>query len=321
MSATETGVPGRAKAFSSLLMLVLFAVAGLLVGQFLALLAALPFTDMSVEALQTRLADPTGYADSRLILLVMQAVSSICTFMLFPLLFWHLIERRPIAELVERPTAWLLPFLAMCLLIVPVCMPIVGYTAYLNDAVEFPESLAGLEATFREMETRIQTLTKFLVAFEGTGELLLGLLVVAVLPGIGEELLFRGLMQPYVHRLTGNQHVAIWVTAFIFSAIHMQFYGLLPRMMLGAMFGYLFAWSGSIWIAAFAHFVHNGLTLLLLYLHQQQQIPVDIENPETFPAGMAAAALLVALGLLQFFRQILKRSHKPGVSSYSDPTQ
>jgi membrane protease YdiL (CAAX protease family) len=106
----------------------------------------------------------------------------------------------------------------------------------------------------------------------------IGLAVIAGLAALGEELFFRGVLQSLFERYTGNHHVAIWVSAGIFSFIHFQFFGFFPRLFLGAFFGYLYVWNRNIWIPIVAHLFNNGWTLTMQYLYQQKQIAVDPEK-------------------------------------------
>src|SRR5690606_21183338 len=123
------------------------------------------------------------------------------------------------------------------------------------------------------------------------GELILGILVIGVLAGIGEEYLFRGILQPKLHIYTGNAHAGIWLAAFIFSAIHFQFYGFLPRLMLGALFGYLYYYSGSLVYPIIAHILNNVFTVVAVYLSKLGIVEFDIEG------NMEVEWYYVALGL------------------------
>ncbi|TAF81977.1 MAG: CPBP family intramembrane metalloprotease, partial [Sphingobacteriales bacterium] len=96
------------------------------------------------------------------------------------------------------------------------------------------------------------------------------LLMIAILPAIGEELFFRGTIQNIFTALFKNPHVAVWLTAILFSAIHLQFYGFLPRMFLGALFGYLFIWGKSIWLPILGHFLNNGFAVIMAFRLQQE---------------------------------------------------
>jgi len=107
--------------------------------------------------------------------------------------------------------------------------------------------------------------------------------VIAVLAGFGEELVFRGLLQPELHKATGNIHFAIWTSAIFFSALHMQFYGFIPRMFLGALFGYLYYWSGNLIIPMFAHFFNNFMAVTSIYYGFSDLPGMESDKPESAP--------------------------------------
>jgi membrane protease YdiL (CAAX protease family) len=173
-----------------------------------------------------------------------------------------------------------------------------------NSHLVLPESLSELEAWMKESETQMMALTKFLTDFENIQELLAGILVIGVLAGIGEEVFFRGLIQPKIRLYTGSIHWGIWLTAIIFSAIHMQFYGFLPRMFLGAIFGYLYVYSGSLVYPILAHIFNNSITVLLIYLSKQGKIDFDIESTDQVSYPLAFLGLLVLLVGIYYFKRL-----------------
>jgi membrane protease YdiL (CAAX protease family) len=137
--------------------------------------------------------------------------------------------------------------------------------------------------------------------------MLLAVVVIAVLPAIGEELVFRGIIQRELFRGTNNIHVAIWISAAIFSAIHIQFYGFVPRMLLGALFGYLYYWSGNLWMPIIAHFINNGFTVVAMYLYQQGSVKMDIENAEAAPWSSVLFSAVITTALLYFFKKFYEK--------------
>src|SRR5690606_2422366 len=114
-------------------------------------------------------------------------------------------------------------------------------------------------------ELQMEKITEKILQVTSFSGLLLNLLVIAIIPAIGEELLFRGCLQPVFHRWTKNIHIAIWITAIIFSAIHVQFYGFIPRMLMGAVFGYMLYWGRSIWLPIIAHFINNATAVIYTF--------------------------------------------------------
>jgi hypothetical protein len=147
-----------------------------------------------------------------------------------------------------------------------------------NDMMKLPDFLNGLEAWMKTMEEEAEKLTRAFMQMPTPGAFLFNMFMIALLPAIGEEFMFRGLIQRLFKEWLGNIHVAIFLSALLFSAMHMQFYGFLPRMVLGIVFGYLFYWSGSIWIPVFAHFIQNGLVVMVTYLGENGIIYGDYEN-------------------------------------------
>ena len=134
--------------------------------------------------------------------------------------------------------------------------PLLDFTYRLNEWALVPGS--DVHTWAGALESQAMVITKSILQFSSTTDVLPVLFSVAVLPALCEEWLFRGTLQPILVRASGNIHVGIWVSAALFSAIHMQFFGFIPRMLLGAGFGYLVVYSGSLWPAILGHFVNNA---------------------------------------------------------------
>jgi membrane protease YdiL (CAAX protease family) len=145
-------------------------------------------------------------------------------------------------------------------------MPLIDFMSTINSKMIFPESLSWLEQWMKQSEENASVITKVFLNTSGISGLLVNLLMIAVIPAFGEELMFRGFIQKYLTKRM-NVHLAIFVSAFIFSAIHFQFYGFLPRFMMGLFFGYLLLWSGSLWLPIFAHFINNGAAVVITYIY------------------------------------------------------
>lgn len=254
-------------------------------------------------------AAPNGWYD----LMLLQAVNHLGTFLLPALLYWSVIERRTWSQFNVRPLS-AVAGLSLVTLIVVAFMPFDGLIIEWNQNIHLPQTLAPLEGWMRDKEKSLAGITKFLTTFQTTGQLLTALLVIAVIPAIGEETLFRGILQRNLTYWTGNVHVGIWVAAALFSAIHVQFLGFFPRMLLGALFGYLYVWSGNLWVPILAHFVNNGFTVLMVYLYQRRMTTIDVEGTDSVPVLGALVSGLLTLGLLFFF----KTRNEPG--SLADET-
>ncbi|UJP65369.1 CPBP family intramembrane glutamic endopeptidase [Mongoliitalea daihaiensis] len=179
-----------------------------------------------------------------------------------------------------------------------------------NASVVFPEFLADIEQYLRQKENQLMELTKFLTDFDSISEVLAGILVIGILAGLGEEVFFRGVLQPKLTGYFNNPHVAVWVTAIIFSAIHLQFYGFVPRVFLGAIFGYLYLYSGSLVYPILAHILNNTFTVVMLYLNKLGILEFDLEESGQVPL---LTALLGLLGMIFLFR-VFKKQHSQETS-------
>ena len=155
----------------------------------------------------------------------------------------------------------IIPVLFLALLIIP----ITTFLGYLNSGIDLPAWLAGTEKWIGEMEKQADLLTGYLVNSSDVPTLLLNLAIMAVIPAIGEELFFRGLLQRLLGELIKSPHLAIWLVSIVFSSIHMQFYGFFPRLLLGLIFGYLYFWSRNIWMPIIMHFVNNAVPVILSF--------------------------------------------------------
>lgn len=173
--------------------------------------------------------------------------------------------------------------------------PLLNLIIQLNANMHLPEALKAIEKWMQQSEEQAAKLTKAFMKMESRGDLLLNLVMVALLPAIGEEFLFRGVIQNLLSQLTRKKHAAIIITAVLFSAIHMQFFGFFPRFLLGVLLGYLLVWSGSIWLPVFAHFLNNGMAVMASWLQQHYKLEMD---PDTIGAHPEDWWMLVLSGII-----------------------
>lgn len=144
-------------------------------------------------------------------------------------------------------------------------MPAVELLSSLNASYSFPESMKGIEDYFRAADMRAMEATQRALSGSGVGFYILNIIALAITPAICEEMFFRGVLQKNLVGMMKNKHIAILLTAFVFSAVHIQFSGLLPRFVLGAVLGYLFYTSGSLWTSIVAHATNNALVVSAAY--------------------------------------------------------
>lgn len=211
-----------------------------------------------------------------IILLLGQGFLSLIMFVVFALVFTRIALKINPYEFFQKFSSGAVGFI---LLITISFMVINSAVAEWNMTLDFPDS--SFEDWAKRSEGQLRVLTEHLTNFVSPTHFLLALLVVAVIPAVGEELLFRGLLQNLFAKAFSNHHIAIWVSGFIFAAIHMQFYGLVPRMLLGVLFGYLYYWSGNLSLAMIAHFINNGFALTMLYLAKTNVIDMSQEQMES----------------------------------------
>lgn len=297
--------------FLQLLTLAGFGFIGLFLGQFIAYIAVMPMLSYDLEEVGNMFMNATASEAYRTPLLIAQGLMSLIMFGGAPLAFISITKQFTVKEIfVQRPNNWL-PLLLLGGILTVVFMPIGAYLIHWNQAMKLPESMATLEHWMRVMEDTATNTTQYLLQFESSTQFAMGLLVIAVLPGLLEEFLFRGVLQNLLQRWTGNGHLAIWISAFAFSAIHFQFYGFLPRMVLGALFGYLYFWSGNLIVPIFAHFVNNAYTVIGFYL-QKDLFGEGVSLTETeLPSLTTLLVSLVLAGFLAFiFRKLSLTPHK-----------
>ena len=159
----------------------------------------------------------------------------------------------------------------LCVAIILTAIPLINCLVACNEAIRLPEAWSAVEQMMQQMEQQAAALLKSFMDY-GDGAwwaLLLNLVVLAILPAIGEELAFRGVLQGLImgdRPSVARRHVAVWVTAFVFSFIHFQFYGFIPRMLLGALLGYVMLWSGHIGYSMLMHATNNALSVIIYYL-------------------------------------------------------
>ncbi len=188
------------------------------------------------------------------------------------------------------------------ILFIIIAIPAIDTLAQLNTKIHLPNFLSDIETWMRETEAQTNAITERLLYVSTIKELIINILIIALAAAISEELLFRGFLQR-IFEEKFNHHVAIWTTAFIFSAIHFQFLGFIPRMLLGASFGYMAVWSRSLWVPIIAHFLNNAIGVVAAYLNNNQIVDIELEN-----FSYTAGAISFTLSILIMY--IMRRSGK-----------
>ncbi|WP_242926374.1 CPBP family intramembrane glutamic endopeptidase [Pontibacter vulgaris] len=288
--------------FFVLLLLLAFMTGGYFVASFFYSLLVNWIFGISIMELVKIVENPAAYPNGANAMLMFQGLVQFFSFVIAPLYLLRVSGYNINLYLNWKERPWL-PLILLSGLLVLLIMPANSVIIEWNATAKFPGFMKGLEEWARAKEDELAELTKLIADFGTLPRLLVGLLVIAVIPAIGEELVFRGVVQKQLHRWTGNPHVAIWVAALIFAAIHVQFFGFVPRAVLGALFGYLYYWSGNIIVPIVAHFVNNGFSVLLLYLHQTKAVKFDVESTEAMPLYSIILSLVLSAAVLYFLHK------------------
>lgn len=200
-----------------------------------------------------------------------------------------------------------------------VAIPFINFLGDLNGRMKLPQWLSGLEDWMRSSEDTAKMVVDKFMEVKSISGLLFNIFMIAIIPAIGEELMFRGVIQKIFIRMTRNYHWGIWLAAIVFSALHFQFFGFLPRMVLGAMFGYLLVWTKSMWVPMLAHFVNNAMGVLGYYLINRGTITKDIEDWGTdsgqFPYVIISFA---ALGFLLYLIYRMEQAKTKMPANHND---
>ena len=284
------GIYADKSALFQLYILLLLVLGGLILASFI--------TTIPLLLLQGIDGSQKGIAFDPSLMRITQFISAVGTFLLPACFFAWLCSNQPkrYLSIGKLPT---LEVLALTFLSMFLINPAISLTGLLNQQMELPSFMEGIEHWMRTREDEAERLTLLLLSEKGIGALLANLLVVALTAGITEEFLFRGAFQRILERWTSNPHWVIWIAACLFSAFHMQFYGFLPRMLLGVYFGYLLYWSRNIWIPVFAHFTNNAFAVICMsdeQLKQNEFISGEVTAPNLLPY-----IVMAVIGLVLFY--------------------
>ncbi len=211
-------------------------------------------------------------------LLILQATTACGALILAPLLYLRLFTHYSLGMLFQWQKSYTTALL-VTLGLSWAFMVVNTWFVQWNMTIQLPHWLRAFEEWAQEKEAALKKLTTLFTTFHSTADLGIGIMVMGIIPAIGEELLFRGLIQQLCYKITNNIHLAIGVSAFAFSAIHLQFYGFIPRFLLGILFGYIYWWTKDLTFPMVAHFFNNAFTLLMLFLFQQGLITQEITTP------------------------------------------
>ena len=227
----------------------------------------------------------------------MQISSQLFTFVFPPIAYAFLVKEKPVNALGLKKSKilWFLIGIAMIFVI----MPFNSILAEWNANLTLPDSMSRIESLMKQMQDAATEMIEKFVSVDTIGGLVLNLFMIAGLAALGEELLFRSIIQTSLIKICKNAHIGILIASVIFSFIHFEFYGFFPRLILGMLLGYMFYFSGSIWIPMLMHFLNNGTVVLIYFLNNKgiQNIDVDTFGQTSIPVLIISIVVMIALFL------------------------
>ena len=229
---------------------------------------------------------------------LLQLFNTLALFLIPAMIFSQLFSPKP--EVFLRLNRFSTPLIMLLVGILFIAFtPITDALAWLNDSVHLPDFLAGFEAEMRNSAESQQLLIGSFMEMNSFSTFLYNLVLLAVVPALGEEFFFRGIVQRLLIRNTNRIHLSIWVTGLAFGLMHQQFFAIIPLTILGALLGYIKEWTGSLWASILAHFVNNALIVVVAYFMNYNMSDLEaLSSPDVFillPAVVVTGAIIYFL--------------------------
>lgn len=186
-----------------------------------------------------------------------------------------------------------------------------------NESITLPESFSDLEQAMRGAEEAAAQSVDMLMGGNTVADLIMGVLIIGVMAGLSEEFFFRGGLMRLMSASGLNVHASVWITAVVFSTFHFQFYGFVPRVVLGAFFGYLLVWSGSVWLPAIVHTVNNSIIVVATWLSRNGYIDFDIDTAGSSNFTLILGSIILTAGIIRAMNKHLfpRPAKEPGNSA------
>lgn len=282
----------------------------IIVGAFLSRLLFSLITSTNLTDFDRMIFEMEGETEARFFLLLMQALNAIFVYFVLPILYVFFFQKN-LKQIFLIRKKRLGSFMLISLFIFITALPFISQLIEFNQQLQLPERLSDLQEIFLGMEERAQKVTDLIVLYDYWYEIIPILFVIAVLAGIGEELLFRGVIQNEIYGIFKNPHVAIWISAVLFSFIHFQFQGFLPRMVLGGLLGYLYYWSCSLLVPIFIHFVNNVLTFTLInYARRQDETLINTSTSLGITVISTIICIMLVIACYRLSLKVKKMSYE-----------
>ena len=247
-------------------------------------------------------------------MLSMLTVQDVLAFIVPAIAAMAIFYRRPLhAMCLDRAPGW--KAIAIVVAFYILSLPAMNWIVSFNESLSLPESMNGIEQLMRSLEDAAAETTKTLLDIHSIWELVPCVLVVGLMAGLSEEILFRGAMLRTMQDSRLGMHAVVWIVAIVFSAIHMQFYGFIPRMLLGVWLGYLLVWTRSLWVPIIAHTLNNSTVVVMSYLANKGVVAEDFGDRLGLPAdggfpGLAMVSFVACVALAVWAHQQYKPTEK-----------
>jgi len=245
----------------------------------------------------------------RSFLLISQAIIASAIFIVAPLLYCFSIERRSVRYFFVGEQRYS-QFIMLTIGLTLAAIMVNTVFTYWNMHVKFPACLKVFETWAQKKEWELKKLTDLLTNFKSIQDLLIAIVIIGLIPAIGEELLFRGILQNLFFKGTQNIHIAILTSAFVFSAIHLQLYGFLPRFLLGVLFGYLYWWTHNLVFPIIAHLFNNSFALTVSFLYPKSATVYELEGYELPPIPTIIIFAIIGTFLGIYIQKNTRYLHK-----------
>lgn len=282
---------------------------GFPVAKSLAILASGLVLGLFIVALSVSLLNAIPGLDKVPALWISTIVQDLFVFILPAVMLGLLVAGRPMRFLGLSKAPSLLGALGIIVILVA-ATPALNWTVEWNASMTLPDSLKPLEDWMRMQEEAAQRTTDALMSSTSIWGLLATVATVGIVTGLGEETFFRGALQRVFKEGMRNKHLAVWIVAFVFSTLHFQFYGFVPRMLLGAIFGYAYLWSGSLWVPAIAHAYNNSSVVVMTWLQKAGMASAEASEVGASSPWLAVSSAVLAIVLMLVYRKLLENGRR-----------
>lgn len=233
-------------------------------------------------------------------LLTLLTVQDLLAFIVPAIAAMAIFYRRPFRAMgLDRTPSWL--SLLVIILFYIVSLPAMNWLVSFNEAMSLPSWMGGMEGWMREAEDAAAEATQRILDVNSVGMLAATVFVVGFMAGLSEEMLFRGAMLRTMQDSRLGTHAVVWIVAIVFSAFHLQFYGFIPRMVLGLWLGYLFVWTKNLWVPIIAHTLNNSTVVVFSYLTNKGLVREGFADN----IGVPAEGALPWLAIVSFIASII----------------